>query len=228
MKSTSKPVIATSRANEEDLIKIARRFDVDTYKRPIEDEEWLTSTILKAAQGRSVILDSGCGIGESTYHLGKLYPEHLVLGVDKSASRIERKNAFKQELAPNTLLLQADMQSVWPLLYKLQSSGELSVSKQYILFPNPWPKAKGLKKRWYANPMLAYITALNTPIEARSNWKGYLEDFLLVLKGLGKGEGVLESYEPSDFITPFERKYSESGQELYKLVFQPSLGEPNE
>lgn len=41
---------------------------------------------------RPVILDSGCGTGRSTRHLATLYPDHWVIGVDRSFVRLTRNN----------------------------------------------------------------------------------------------------------------------------------------
>lgn len=220
MKALSKEVSVDKRVSVEDLLKRAQRFCVDSYKRPIENEPQLRKTILDAAGGRSLVLDAGCGTGESSVQLALRHPESFVLGVDKSISRIGRKNGFKKQMPENALLLAADMQSVWPLLWKMTESKEINVEKQYILYPNPWPKLKGLKRRWYANPMLAFIMALESPVEARSNWPSYLEDFGKVWEHLGGGSSSLEVYRPDRFISAFERKYSESGQELYKLELE--------
>lgn len=222
MNGNSKNVTASALAQAEDLLKIARRFSVDTYKRPIENEAELRKGILKACKGLPMILDAGCGVGESSYHLAIENPDSFILGVDKSESRVLRNNKFKKELPPNLLLLTADMQSVWPLLCKMKKVKEVSVEKQYILYPNPWPKMKGLKKRWYANPMLAFILELDSKIEIRSNWRVYLEDFQKVYRELGKGESSLGEFIPQSYLTPFERKYHQSGQALYRLLLENS------
>ena len=37
-----------------------------------------------------VVVEAGCGTGESTVHLAHAYTDHLVLGVDKSAHRLDK------------------------------------------------------------------------------------------------------------------------------------------
>ncbi|MBC75076.1 MAG: SAM-dependent methyltransferase [Halobacteriovoraceae bacterium] len=218
MKAFSKPVTASSYISEEDLLKIAGKFSIDTYKRPSLEKEGLKDIFKEKLGGKSVIFDTGCGIGESSYKLAQLHPDKMVLGIDKSVSRIERNNAFKKGLPSNLVLMQADLQDAWPALYELQTQTELNVCKQYILYPNPWPKLKGVKRRWYANPMLSFILGLRCEIEIRSNWQKYLEDFSLVAKHIGTRECSLSEYVPEEYLTPFEKKYHLSSQTLHKLI----------
>ena len=42
------------------------------------------------AGGQPIILDSGCGTGKSSQELAKLFPGHLVLGIDRSHVRLSR------------------------------------------------------------------------------------------------------------------------------------------
>lgn len=217
MSGNSKPVTTDSLAELEDILEIAKRFRSDTYLRPIEDEANLRQSIIELCNGKDLILDAGCGVGESTYHLASMHKDSFILGVDKSIDRIERKNFFKKELPPNMGLITADMQSVWPLLLKMKKDREINLKKQYILYPNPWPKKKALKKRWHANPMITFILDLDTPIELRSNWRQYLEEFKYVATGLSKLKGDIEELKGDNWITPFERKYSNSGQVNFKL-----------
>ena len=60
-----------------------------------------------------VILDACCGVGQSTRILAKRNPDALVIGVDKSANRIERNvdEHIDESLAnlPNVRLVRADL-----------------------------------------------------------------------------------------------------------------------
>ena len=223
MKKESKRVTAEAPVKIEAVLEIASRFELSNYQRPLAAREDWENLILNFCQGRELILDAACGVGESSFKLGLKYPDCAVLGVDKSASRVDRKNAFKKQLPPNVKIIKGDMLDIWMVLKGLVDSGRLSVRKQYILYPNPWPKNKGLKKRWYANPILPFIMGLEAPIEARSNWRRYLEDFKIVGEKLCDHVGsleVIEIFEDEGAMTPFEKKYHESGQELFLLKLE--------
>lgn len=51
-----------------------------------------SSSLLLTEQSpqKKIILDSGCGTGRSTLLLGELFPKHLVIGVDRSWSRLAK------------------------------------------------------------------------------------------------------------------------------------------
>jgi hypothetical protein len=44
-------------------------------------------------RGAPLILDSCCGVGESSHLLARAFPNHYVIGVDQSASRLARGQA---------------------------------------------------------------------------------------------------------------------------------------
>ena len=196
------------------------------FKKPISNYsidlfnkicEWVTD------KGKNkIILDIGCGVGESSYHLGLEYRDALIIGIDKSLDRIERKNHFKKYLPENVLLVRGDMIDLWKLF--LEQKNKLKIIKQYILYPNPYPKKKHLKLRWQGHAIFPTIMAIDSPIEVRSNWKLYLEEFYVASKIFSyQSTDGIQTFLPEVMQTPFERKYAESGQNLYQIHLKPSI-----
>lgn len=196
-----------------------------------------------------IILDSGCGTGASSFNLAQHYPQHLVVGVDQSLHRLaksgvnpahaqqhdESAEALQQD---NCCLVRGDLVDCWRLL----ANDELPIAKHFILYPNPWPKKKHLQRRWHGHPVFADLLRLCPTIELRSNWKTYVDEFDLALQLAASDRlcssgtqvlagvltGVLKEVTPSaqsdqmeTFLTPFEKKYSLSGQTLYWLLSEP-------
>jgi tRNA (guanine-N7-)-methyltransferase len=161
-----------------------------------------------------LIVDSCCGVGESTRHLAERFPDHFVLGVDQSADRLSRAPA----LPSNALLLRADMTDVWRLLHE----GGYRPARQYMLYPNPWPKIGHLARRWPAHPVFPLVLALGGIIECRSNWRVYVEEFALAARLLGCQTATVEQFTPEVAVTPFERKYLASGHALFRCVVRPA------
>ncbi len=167
-----------------------------------------------------IILDACCGVGQSTRLLAKLNPNALVIGVDKSAHRINRnvEEHFAEDLngVENYRLVRADLND----FYRLVAQAKWPVSKHYILYPNPWPKAKHIRRRWHGSAVFPFILSIGQELILRSNWLLYLEEFQLAAR-LAKHEGKLK--EVTDLamkapLTPFEAKYTHSQQQCWQLT----------
>jgi tRNA G46 methylase TrmB len=157
-----------------------------------------------------LILDACCGVAESTLWLAERFPNAKVLGVDKSQSRLDRYARDRQPA--NMLLLRADLNDFW----RLARQANWQLSQHYLLYPNPYPKSAHIKKRWYASPALANIVALGGKLEVRSNWQLYVDEFAWALELAGFAP-VVRAYHGEQPITPFERKYWNSGQQSWQL-----------
>lgn len=219
----SKPVLSDQFSVHENLAELVKKFQFGVYKKPIpmqvvKDFESVLIN-LKNNNNSNVIFDWGCGVGESTYILSKQYPDSFIIGVDKSDSRLKRKNSFKRNLPTNMMLLKGNIVDWWKVV--AMQKHLLKIKKQYILFPNPYPKKKHLKLRWHAQPIFQSIMQINSPIEVRSNWKIYIEEFANALDIYFPDKKVfVEQYHPSHFLTPFEKKYYLSGQKLFRCILE--------
>jgi tRNA (guanine-N7-)-methyltransferase len=224
MKKESNNVWSTQNGPNENLLKTLSRYDKKVYKRPIADFSRRTfETILEAINkfgNNSIILDICCGTGESTYNLATLYPSHLIIGIDKSMSRLERNNSFKAVRPQNILLIRGEVLDLSYLFYQAVKQKQVVVFKQFILYPNPWPKEKHFKRRFSGNPITPFIFGLNCSIEIRSNWKIYLEEFCLAAKFYGYGSMTLDSFTPEKTSTAVEKKFLDRGHFLYKCVVE--------
>ena len=158
-----------------------------------------------------LILDACCGVGDSSRALADTFPGHLVIGVDKSAHRLARQRAGREP--DNLLLLQADLNDLYPLL----ADSALSIDRHYILYPNPWPKPGHLGRRWHGAPAFADIVRLGGRLELRSNWRIYLKEFQIALETTGI-DASINQIVPASPLTPFEAKYHTSRQDLWQLV----------
>lgn len=158
-----------------------------------------------------IIFDSCCGVGDSTRLIARDHPDHLVIGIDKSESRVTRERL--QADPENMILRRADLND----FYRLIVAAGWQVEKHFVLYPNPWPKSAHLGRRWHGAPVFPYMLKLSGQFEVRSNWKLYLEEFQIALK-LAGNVSELETFEPEEYLTPFEKKYHESGQQVYRLI----------
>ncbi|OUS70165.1 SAM-dependent methyltransferase [Pseudoalteromonas sp. A601] len=161
-----------------------------------------------------LILDSCCGVGESTANLAKRHPDALVIGIDKSSHRLDKHEVeYKQTDSGHYILVQADLNDFW----RLAVAANWQPTHHYLLYPNPWPKAKHIQRRWHGAAIFPFIVKLGGRLEVRSNWDIYVKEFAHALYLAGQ-ETQVELYESEEAITPFERKYWASGQQSHRLV----------
>ena len=165
--------------------------------------------------GQPFILDSGCGTGKSTLRLARVFPGHLVIGVDQSSSRLAKSGVTSSYIrTENCLLIRAELATFWRLLLK---SG-LSPERHFLLYPNPWPKPGHLSRRWHGHPVFPDLLALGGEIEMRCNWYVYAQEFAEAA-GIATGAGIdVNTIKPDDGISPFEQKYLERGQSLFSVI----------
>lgn len=86
-------------------------------------------------ESKKIILDIGFGTGESTIDLNDIYEDHLVCGVEAYKPGIQRLNNKK---IPN---------HYGDALEFIEQIDKNTISKIYMLFPDPWQKKKHRKRR---------------------------------------------------------------------------------
>ncbi len=166
-------------------------------------------------QRAPLILDAGCGVAHSTIALARAHPDHWVIGVDQSADRLARRKPYPDALLPkNMVLVRADLLDFW----RLMEQAGLRLARHYVLYPNPWPKIGHLGRRWHAHSVFPTLPRLGGVLECRTNWQVYIEEYALALGELIGRPVAWETFEAKTPLTPFERKYRDSGQPLYRAV----------
>ncbi|NDP59338.1 MAG: SAM-dependent methyltransferase [Oxalobacteraceae bacterium] len=220
MHANSRPVTSSQTEAHAHLPHLIARHLASPYLKPVMPYNRAAFDLF-AQQWRSageppLILDAGCGVGLSTYHLAAQSPDSFVVGVDQSADRIDRKTQWPGPPPPNALLLRAELADFWRLL----GDAGIPLSRHYLLYPNPWPKIGHLGRRWHGHPAFPAAVALGGVIECRSNWPVYVEEFALALRQLGVTDVIVEPFAPVTPITPFEIKYLASGHPLWRCHAQ--------
>ena len=168
-------------------------------------------------QGRRdrIVLDSGCGTGASTRLIAQAMPDCTVVGVDKSLARLSRNGAESfPHREENAVFLRAELTTFWRLA--LQAGWRLH--RHYILYPNPWPKPGALQRRWHAHPVFPDLMRLGGRLEMRCNWEPYALEFAAAVNRVA-GTNIKPGTPPElPLMSPFERKYRNSGHRLYSVV----------
>ena len=150
-----------------------------------------------------VILDSGCGTGESTLNIALAHPDIPIIGIDKSAARLTKagaggKSAESNGAVPqNAFLVRAELLDFWRLALEKVKAGAWNIPYHASYYPNPLPKQSEATRRFHLHPIFPTLLQLGDIIELRTNW---------------------EAFEPKRPITAFERKYNEARQQLWRVV----------
>ncbi|MCU0989945.1 MAG: hypothetical protein MUE63_10260 [Xanthomonadales bacterium] len=174
-----------------------------------------------AGRGTGLVLDSGCGTGDSTRQIARALPDCLVIGVDKSAARLRRGGMFRfPHREGNAVWLRADLATFW----RLAAGAGWRLQRHYLLYPNPWPKPAQLRRRWHAHPVFPDLLRLGGRLEMRCNWDVYALEFAAAVnRALGTDVQPAELGE-SPIGSPFERKYRASGHPLYSVAVSCAAG----
>lgn len=217
----SKAIVTNQEGVHEKLAEIVERHQNHEFAKPYSEHTLAVFEALdkevKAFKGE-VILDACCGVGQSTRIIAQRNPNALVIGVDKSAHRIERnvEDHIDESLTnlDNVRLVRADLND----FYRLVAKADWPIKKHFILYPNPWPKSKHVQRRWHGSAVYPFIMQIGERIELRSNWRLYLEEFAFATSQTTSYTHQINTVTDETPITPFEAKYQASGQTCYQLV----------
>ena len=178
-----------------------------------------------------VVLDSGCGTGESTIHLARKFPDCAVIGIDKSEARVGKgfgaRNADAEGIPPNAFWIRAELLDFWRLVL----DSHWDVRYHAVYYPNPWPKQSECTRRFHMHPIFPTMLRLAPVTELRTNWEIYAQEFLDAVSILGEESGTipelaslrgiraeLSALQPDNPETAFERKYAAAGQSLWRVI----------
>ena len=109
-------------------------------------------------QYSSIILEIGFGMGEHFIHQASNQPENFFLGIEPYLNGVANVLAWNQNLSLKNI-------KIWPddadLLIKHLPSNSSDII--YILFPDPWPKKKQMKRRFLNLQRLSILSNILKP-----------------------------------------------------------------
>lgn len=213
------------------LEEVVRKYASTEYLRPIADhtrtafveaEKFVLNFYESAGhEGGAVrgtykvILDSGCGTGESTLNIAIANPDVPVIGIDKSAARLSKAGTAPQ----NMFLVRAELLDFWRLALEKVKAGMWHIPYHALYYPNPWPKQSEATRRFHLHPIFPTLLQLGDAIELRTNWEIYAREFAEAARVATPDCSISsEAFEPERPITAFERKYKEARQQLWRVT----------
>ncbi|MEC8064004.1 MAG: hypothetical protein VX112_04075 [Pseudomonadota bacterium] len=183
------------------------------YQHPVSSvtkSKW-QRTLATIDTNQPIILDSGCGRGLSTLNLAQYYPKHNIIAVDQSSSRLQ---SLPPTLPENVRIIEANIIDIWKLCWEQ----DIRIEKNYVLYPNPWPKKKHIQRRWYAHPIFPLALEISKIIELRTNWYRYLQEWVYAGYYYHKyvTSNIVNPHKKA--ITHFEKKYFTEDSICYRAV----------
>ena len=245
--SHAKEVWSNQEGPFKNLERLVRKYASTPYLRPIADhtrlafadaEQFIADFYSKRnAQSAPlpVILDSGCGTGESTFHLAKQFPDYPVIGIDKSAVRLNKasknNDGPSQPLPHNVFYVRAELIDFWRLALEKVTAGQWTIPYHALYYPNPWPKQSEAGRRFHLHPIFPALLRLAHTTELRTNWEIYAQEFAQaahILQEMPVSDCIpssrvamtisCEAFEPEQPITAFERTYKNARQQLWRAI----------
>ena len=235
-RSHAKEVLSNQEGPFKDLERLVRKYACTPYLRPIADhtrrafadaEQFIADFYTKHQPTPSegmpfaplpVILDSGCGTGESTFHLAKQFPDYPVIGIDKSAVRLD-KAGNANTLPRNAFYVRAELIDFWRLALEKVTAGQWTIPYHALYYPNPWPKQSEAGRRFHLHPIFPALLRLAHTTELRTNWEIYAQEFAQAARLLlPKADITIQLIKDGEPITAFERKYKNARQQLWRAI----------
>jgi len=210
----SRSVTSRQTGIHQELAARVERYRRTPFRRPLarhSQQAFEEARRVVEDHGLPLILDSGCGVGDSSRALARQFSDHLVLGIDRSKDRLSRQ---RPDTPSNCQFIRANLVDFW----RLAREAGWQFDRHYLLYPNPYPKPQHLTRRFHAHPVFQDLLALGGIFECRSNWRIYIDELQLALRLHGILAQVEQLAFQSEPLTAFERKYQASGQTLWRLV----------
>ena len=237
------PVRAVT-SNQEDVYKnleaVVRKYAATTFLRPVADHtreafeqscDFVRGFYGEHRDCAELVLDSGCGTGESTLHLVRKFPEVPVIGIDKSAVRLSKAGNGRQlevsagscEVPANAFWVRAELLDFWRLALEKVNAGEWNILHHALYYPNPWPKESEATRRFHLHPIFPTLMRLSPVTELRTNWEIYAREFKEAARIAGDCLSLnldvdCAAFTPENPETAFERKYQAAGQQLWRTL----------
>lgn len=169
-----------------------------------------------------VVLEIGCGMGETTAAIAAAHPGTDFVGVEVHGPGVGAiLNRIEQGALSNLRVIQHDAVEVVDAMIP-----EGSLAGVHVYFPDPWPKKRHHKRRLVQSPFVKLIASRLAPggyLHCATDWEEYAQQMLEVLSAepllanTAAGFAPKPDYRP---LTKFENRGIQLGHGVWDLVFR--------
>ena len=173
-----------------------------------------------------VVLEIGCGMGETTAAIAAAHPGVDFVGIEVHAPGVGAiLNRIAQAGLGNLRVIQHDAVEVVDAMI-----AEGSLGGVHVYFPDPWPKKRHHKRR-LLKPSFVHALARRLRVggylHVATDWAPYAEEILPTLAGEPLLANTAAAYAPRPAWRPqtkFETRGLKLGHEVFDLVFRRASG----
>lgn len=203
------------------LETLAPRYCLPFAHAPID----FASTFARRAP---VVLEIGCGMGETTAAIAAAHPETDFVGVEVHGPGVGAiLNRIEQGALSNLRVIQHDAVEVVDAMIP-----EASLAGIHVYFPDPWPKKRHHKRRLLKPDFvhaLARRLASGGYLHAATDWEPYAEEILATFTAEPLLANTAQGYAPRPAwrpLTKFEARGLKLGHQVFDVLFrrQPVAG----
>jgi tRNA (guanine-N7-)-methyltransferase len=169
-----------------------------------------------------MILEIGCGMGETTAAIAQAHPQNDYLGVEVHSPGVgSLLKLIEEKQLANIRIIQHDAVDVVEQMIRPESLAGI-----HVFFPDPWPKKRHHKRRLIQQRFVQLLVSRLAPggyIHLATDWQDYAEQMLVVLAGepllanTAAGFSPRPEYRP---LTKFEQRGVKLGHNVWDLLFR--------
>ena len=197
------------------LDELAPRYAVPFAHAPIDAERLF-------GRRAPLVLEIGCGMGETTAAIAQAHPGVDYLGVEVHGPGVGAiLNRIEQQGLRNLRVVQHDAVEVVDAMIP-----EGALAGVHVYFPDPWPKKRHHKRRLLKPAFVHALARRLAPggyLHAATDWAPYAEEILATLDAEPLLANTAPRYAPRPSWRPqtkFEARGLGLGHEVADLVFR--------
>lgn len=192
------------------LTRLLPAYGVDV-SQPFDAARWF-------GRAAPLVLEIGSGMGEATAAMAAADPGRDVLAVEVHTPGLGNLlRLVEQAGLPNVRVLEADAREV---LHDVLP--ESCLDEVRVFFPDPWPKARHMKRRLVTSDFVSLVSSRLRPggrLHVATDWRSYADMVDEVLSE-HPAYAVLSRERGARPVTRFEQRGLDAGRRSYDLVAQ--------
>ncbi|MEP6656100.1 MAG: tRNA (guanosine(46)-N7)-methyltransferase TrmB [Betaproteobacteria bacterium] len=204
-----------SPAQHRALTSLWPRYGLDFSPQPLD-------TAVTFGRAADVVLEIGCGMGETTAAIAHARPDTDFLAIEVHAPGVG--SLLKQAAALELCNLRVIRHDAVEVVAAMIPPGALAAV--HVFFPDPWPKKRHHKRRLLKPPFVRELALRLRPggiLHVATDWEEYAQEMLAALDAEALLANTADRFAPRPAYRPrtkFETRGLALGHGVWDLVFR--------